>query len=131
MVKLVYQPWLVHLQSFCGLNLAFLFYFSVYHSVVLVVKNPPASAGDVKDTGSVPGSGRSPGGGKGNPLQYPCLESPTDRGAWRAIVHRVAQSQTRLKWLSTHTYHHRQVNYAYVKENAHSTELTLLSMILQ
>ena len=62
-----------------------------------VVKNLPASAGDVKDTGSVPGSGRSPGGGKGNPLQYPCLESPTDRGAWRAIVHRVAQSQTRLK----------------------------------
>ena len=62
-----------------------------------MVKNPPANAGDVKDMGSVPGSGRSPGGRKGNPLQYPCLESPIDRGAWWAIVHRVAQSQTRLK----------------------------------
>ena len=61
--------------------------------VVLVVKNPPASAGDIRDTGSIPGSGRSPGGGHGNPLQYSCLEDPMDRGAWQATVHRVAQSQ--------------------------------------
>ena len=50
--------------------------------VALVVKNPPANAGDVRDTGSVPGSGRSPGGGHGNPLQYSCLENSMDRGAW-------------------------------------------------
>ena len=53
---------------------------------ILVVKNGPANAGDIRDTGSVPGSGRSPGGEHGNPLQYSCLENPTDRGAWRAIV---------------------------------------------
>ena len=62
--------------------------------VVLMVKNPPANAGDVKDTGSVPGSGRFPVGRHGNPLQYSCLENPMDRGAWWAMVHRVAQSQT-------------------------------------
>ena len=52
-------------------------------------KNPPGNAGDVRDAGSVPGSGRSPGGGHGNPLQYSYLENPIDRGAWRATVHRV------------------------------------------
>ena len=52
-----------------------------------VVKNPPASAGDVGDVGSIPGSGRSPGGGNGNPLQYSCLRNPVGRGAWRAAVH--------------------------------------------
>ena len=57
--------------------------------VVRVVKNPLANAGDVRDTCSIPGLGRSPGGGLGNPLQYSCLENPMDRGAWRAIVHRV------------------------------------------
>ena len=66
-----------------------------------VVKNPSANAGDTRDTGSVPGSGRSPGGGNGNPLQYSCLENPMDRGAWRAAVHGVVKSQTRLKRLST------------------------------
>ena len=69
----------------------------MYHWVVLVVESPPASAGDVKDTGSVPGVGMSPEGGNGSPPQYPCLESPIDRGAWRATIRRVAQSQTRLK----------------------------------
>ena len=49
--------------------------------VALVVKNPPANAGDIRDVGSIPGSGRSPGGGLGNPLQYSCLENPMDRGA--------------------------------------------------
>ena len=67
-------------------------------------KNPPANTGDVRDTVSIPGSGRSPEGGHGNPLQFSiCLENPMDRGAWRAIVHRVAKSQTQLKRLSTHT----------------------------
>ena len=66
-----------------------------------VVKNPPANAGDIRHTGSVPRLGRSPGGELGNPLQCPCLENPMDRGAWRATVHRVSKSQTRLKGLST------------------------------
>ena len=62
--------------------------------VALVVKNLPASAGDIRDTGSIPGWGRSPGGGgHGNPLQYSCLENPMDREAWWAPVQRVAQSQ--------------------------------------
>ena len=61
---------------------------------VPVVKNPPASAGDVQDTSSVPGSGRSPGGGHGNPLQYSFLENPMDRGPWPATVQRVTKSET-------------------------------------
>ena len=61
-----------------------------------VVKNPPASAGDAGDLGSIPGSGRSPGEGNGNPLQYSCLGNPMDRGAWGATVHGVAKSRTRL-----------------------------------
>ena len=62
--------------------------------VVLVVKNLPANAGDVRDTGSVPGLRRSPGEGNGDLLQYSCLENPMDRGAWRATVHGVAKSWT-------------------------------------
>ena len=54
-----------------------------------MVKNPPANTGDIRDTGLIPGSGRSPGRGQGNPLQYSCLENPIDRGVWRAAVHRV------------------------------------------
>ena len=57
-----------------------------------MVKNSPASAEDVRDTGLIPGSGRAPGGGHGNPLQYSCLENPTDREAWWATVHGVAES---------------------------------------
>ena len=57
-------------------------------------KNPPANAGDIRDVGSIPGSGRSPGGGHGIPLHYSCLENPMDRAAWRATVHRVAKSRT-------------------------------------
>ena len=55
------------------------------------VKNPPANAGDVRDAGSIPGSGRSPGEGSGNSIPYSCLENPMDRGAWRATVHGVAK----------------------------------------
>ena len=69
-----------------------------------MVKNPSANAGDKRDTGSIPGSGGSPGGGHGNPLQYYCLGNPMDRGAWRATVHGVAKSQTRLKRLSMHAH---------------------------
>ena len=71
--------------------------------MALVVKNLPANAGDIRDTGSVPGSGSSPGGGHGNPLHYSCLENRMDRGAWQALVHRVAKSWTWLKQLSTQT----------------------------
>ena len=59
--------------------------------MALVVKN---NVGDVRDLSSIPGLGRSRGGGNGNPLQYSCLENPMDRGAWWATVHRVAESRT-------------------------------------
>jgi len=65
--------------------------------VALVVKNLPANAGDVSDASSIPGMGRFPGGGHGNPLQYSCLENPMDRGPWWATLHGVAKSQTKLK----------------------------------
>ena len=71
----------------------------------LVVRNLPANAGDIRDTGSIPESGRSPGEGDGYSLQCSCLEKSKDREAWWAMVHRVAKSQTRLKQLSTHIAH--------------------------
>ena len=78
--------------------------------VVLVVKNPPTNAGDVRDASSIPGSGRSPGGGHSNPLQYSCLENPMDQGIWWAIVHRVTKSQTQLKRLSAQALHKKTNN---------------------
>ena len=60
--------------------------------VALVVKDPPVNAGDIRDSGSVPELGRSPGEGNGNPLQYSCLGNPMDRGAWGAAVHGVTKS---------------------------------------
>ena len=74
------------------------YYLEGISQVVLVVKNLPANAGDL---GSIPGLGRAPGEGNGNPLQYSCLENPMDRGAWWATVHGVTKSRTRLKQLST------------------------------
>ena len=62
--------------------------------VALVVKKLLANAGDIRDTGSIPGLGSSLGQGHGNPLQYSCLENPTDRGGWQATVHRAAKSRT-------------------------------------
>ena len=62
--------------------------------VALVGKNPPANVGDVGDSGSIPGLGRSPGGGHVNPLQCSCLENPMDRGSWRSTVHGVEKSWT-------------------------------------
>ena len=64
--------------------------------MALGVKNTPASAGDVKEAGSIPGSGRSAEGGCGSPLQYSCLQNPVDRGAFQATVHGVEKSRTRL-----------------------------------
>ena len=69
--------------------------------VALMVKNLPANPEDARDADSIPGLGRSPGGENGNPLQDSCQENPMDRGAWRAIVHWVAKSRTRLKRLTT------------------------------
>ena len=59
-----------------------------------MIKNPPANAGDIRDVGSIPGSGRFPGERHVNPLQYSCLENPIDRETWWATVHRVAESDT-------------------------------------
>ena len=71
---------------------------------MLVVKSLPASAGDLRDGYLIPGLGRSPGEGNGNPLQYSCLENPMDRGAWWVKVHRVAESKIQAKRLSTHAH---------------------------
>ena len=68
--------------------------------VMLVLRNPSANAGDIKEAGSTPGSARSPGGGHGN------KENPMDKGTWQATVHRAAKSRTRLKRLSTHAFRH-------------------------
>ena len=65
--------------------------------MVLVVKNPPANTGDVRDVGLIPGLERSPRRGNSNALHYSCLENPMDRGVWQTTVHRVAKSLTRLK----------------------------------
>ena len=69
-----------------------------------MVKNLPDNAGDIRDTTSIAGSGRFPGGGDGNPLQYSCLENPVDRGAWWATFHGVTKNRTQPKRLSTHTH---------------------------
>ena len=83
--------------------------FFSWHYVYVYVGLPSGTSGKEPDCqwrrcnrhGSIPGSGRSPKGGHGNSLQYSCLEKPKDRGAWRAMAHKVANSQTQLKWLST------------------------------
>ena len=81
-----------------------------------MVKNPSANSGDIRDTGSIPSSGRSPGGGDGNPLQYSCLKNHMDRGAWQVIVHRAEKSRTQLKLLSMYTSTYtKKVFVAYLK----------------
>ena len=83
----------------------FLLFIQASHGLPcrLSSKESTCNAGAAGDVGSIPGSERSPGGEYGHPVQYSSLENPMDRGAWRATVHRVAKSQTWLKWLSTHT----------------------------
>ena len=66
-----------------------------------MVRNLPANARDIRDMDWIPGLGRTPGGGHGNPVQFSCLENPMDRGAWQATVHRITKSWTQLKRLST------------------------------
>ena len=72
-----------------------------------MVKNLPANAGDIRDTGLIPGSGRSPGEGSGNPPQYFCLKNPTDRGAWQATVHGITKCRTQP---STHACIRNKIN---------------------
>ena len=72
--------------------------------MMLIVKQPPANVGYIRDSGSIPGLGRSSGRGYGSPLPYSCLEKPMDRGAWSATVHRVAKSPTGLRRLSMHSF---------------------------
>ena len=71
--------------------------FTGASQMLLVVKNLPANAGDIRDAGLIPGSGKSPGEGNGNPLQYSYLKNLVDRGAWQAALHRFTKSQTGLK----------------------------------
>ena len=73
---------------------------------MLVVNNPTANEGDIRDPGSIPGSGRYPGGGHGNQLQYFCLENPMDRGAWWAIVHELTKELDMTEQLSMHAHAH-------------------------
>ena len=94
LVKDSLEDWHIETQS--------LQWFNKSIQVVLVVKNPPANAGEITDVGSIPGLGRCPGGEHGNSLQYSCLENPMDRGAWWAIFFRVTKNQIWLKWLSIH-----------------------------
>ena len=81
-----------------------------------MVKNPPANAGDIRDVGLIPGSGRSPGGGNDNPLQYSCLENPMDKGPWKAISSPWGCKETRL---STHiyTYNNSKLEVTYMTKN--------------
>ena len=102
-LDVLYSPFLLALTITQQVGTIFISWTS---QVALVVKNPPGNAGDIRDTGSIPGSGRSPGGGPSNPLQYFCLENPKDRGTWWATVHGVAKSQTQMKQLNTHTHTH-------------------------
>ena len=76
--------------------------FMLGFQVALVVENPPANVGNIRDVGSIPGSGRSPGGEHGNPLQYSCLENSMDRGGWQPTVPWVTKNWTRLKQQSMH-----------------------------
>ena len=120
-LQATFQSWL-HRESW------FHFWIEIPHvwayQVVLVVKNLSANAGDIRDVGSISGSGRSPGGGHGNPLQYSCLEHPMDRGGWQATVHGVTKSQTWSKQLST-----QQATYMILEsESTFVTRLILATM---
>ena len=85
----------LHAYVFLHVAIAHLFYYISFIGVshlALLVKNPPAKAGDIRDVGLIPGSGRSPGERHGNSLQYSCLETHMDRRAWWATVHEVTKS---------------------------------------
>ena len=99
LVSLSYRllEWLVPTVGNVG-HVDYVFYMYCQYGVsqvALVIKNPPANTRDIRDVGSIPGSGRSPRGGHGNPLQYSCLENLKNRGAWWATVHGIAKSRMR------------------------------------
>ena len=77
--------------------------------MVLVVKNPPTNVRHIRDVGLIPGSGRFPGGGHGNPLQFSCPENPMDQGGWWATVHSITKSRTQQKQLSMQARTHEGV----------------------
>ena len=89
----------------------FVVYFGTDSQVALVVKNLPVSAGDLRDVGSIPVSGRSPGGERDNPIWSSYLEKPMERKAWQAAVHSVTQSQTQLMQLSMHAQLNKKSEY--------------------
>ena len=91
-----------------------------------MVKNPLANAGDIRDMGSIPGLGRSPGGGHDNPFQHSCLENLMDRGAWQVVVHRVAKSGARLKWLSMYASKHMHIHASAESSLNHLLLITIL-----
>ena len=96
-------------------------------------KESSCNAGDVEDSSSIPGSGRSPRGGNGNLLQYSCLENPMDRGAWQATVHRVARSQIQLSdWVHTHSHRHTHTHMpklAYLNWYTHLSPWSLITRL--
>ena len=89
-------------DTFINCNINYIYKF-INYSVALAVKKLPANSGNLRDVGSIPGSGRFPGEGIGYPLQCSCLENPMDRGAWLATVHGVAKSRTQLSDFHFHT----------------------------
>ena len=95
MVHIISKPWLHVKESLFILNSLSIYNIRGFPGGT-VVKNQPANAGDLRALASVPGLGRCPGEGNGNPLQYSCLENPMDIGAWWATAHGVAKSQTQL-----------------------------------
>ena len=103
-----------------------LFYIQGPSQVVLVVKNLSANAGHVRDVGSIPGSGRFPGGGHGNPLQYSCLENLMDRAVWQATVHSVVKSRTQLKQLGMHVCMQSIFNFLRNHQTAFHNSCTIL-----
>ena len=98
--KCIYVCIFTHIQTYVYIHR---YIHTWAFQMVLVVKNSLASAEGIRDSGLIPGSGRSSRGGHGNSVQYSCLENPMGRGGWQAIVHGL-QSQTQLKQVSIHTY---------------------------
>ena len=91
-----------------------------------MVKDPPADVGDPGDAGSIPGSGKSPGERNGNPLQYSCLENFVDRGAWRATVYRIAESQ-----IQPSTKHNKCIEIQVIKKNKNWYPTVLLNFFIR
>ena len=132
--KSLNEEGMIHFLKHWLLSLFSLIYTDIYGAsqVALVVKNLPANvnAGDRRDLGSIPGSGRSPGGGHGHPLQYSCLENPMDEGAWQATIHRVAKSQTQMKRLSKHAHTHTYI-YSHLLKSENKSCHVLLGFFIK